>query len=77
VQVQRAKLHVAYITIEAGIADTGAAVFRAADTEIVQMHAAPPEHDLQHGREYGQEYLARDEEATPGQGLIPCTTTQN
>src|SRR2546422_5203182 len=45
-EAQRHERHVARRTIEAGTADTRAAVFLAVDTEVVQMHVAPPEHDL-------------------------------
>ena len=38
-----------------------ATVCLAVDREVVQMHVAPPEHDLQRGMEHGQGHVATDE----------------
>ena len=71
VQVQGGERHLARVVIEVGTAYTRAAVFLAVDTEVMQMHVAPPEHDLQRGMERGQGHVATDEEATPDQRADP------
>jgi len=58
---------VARIDIEAGTAQTRAAILPAMDTKAMQMHIAPREHDLQHGMEGGQGHVAADEKPAPDQ----------
>src|SRR5215510_12358246 len=57
----------ARIGVEAGTAETGAAIFLAVDTEAMQIHIAPGKNDLQHVVEGGKGYIAADEEAAPDQ----------
>jgi len=51
------------IAIDVGTAETPAAVCLAADTEVMQIHVAPSEHDLQRGMECGKAHVAMNEEA--------------
>ena len=70
-EAQRYERHVTRINIEARTAKTPAAVCLAVDTEAMQIHVAPCEHDLQRGMEGGQGHVATDEEATPDQRADP------
>jgi hypothetical protein len=64
-QAQLAKRHLTRVVLEGGTADTRTAVVLAVDTEVMQMHVAPGEDNLERGMEGGQGHVARDEEATP------------
>jgi hypothetical protein len=75
VSVQIGKRHMPRTAIDVGAAETPAAVRLAADTEVMQMHLAPSEHDLPRGMGVARHTSRRMRRRRQISGLLPCTTS--